>query len=202
MASGAFAVPVLRTERLLLREWREADRGPFAALNADPVTMEHFPAALTRSESDAAVDAFRARWAEHGLGLWATERLDTGDFIGFVGLAVPTFEAWFTPTVEVGWRLAREHWGHGFATEAGRAALGFAFEVLGLDEVVSFTARTNERSWRVMQRLGMREVGAFDHPRVPVGHAVRPHVLYRVTAGQWRARPAQAPAPGLRATRD
>ncbi len=180
-------VPVVRTDRLLLRGWRDQDREPFAALNADPVVMEHFTAPMPRADSDAFVGFMRQRWAEYGYGLWAAERLDTGAFIGFVGLNLATFEAPFTPAVEVGWRLAREHWGHGFATEGGRASLAYAFDAVGVTEVVSFTAVGNERSWRVMDRLGLQRSGTFDHPRVPDGHRVRPHVLYRIDAARWRA---------------
>lgn len=183
--------PALRTQRLLLRAWQEEDRAPFAALNADPVVMEHFPAPLSRAESDQAIDLFVERWRDQGYGLWAAERRDTGEFVGFVGLAWASFEAWFTPAVEVGWRLARRHWGHGFATEGGRAALGYAFDVLGVPQVASFTAVRNVRSWRVMERLAMRRAGEFEHPRVPVGHPARPHVRYQVTAGEWAGeRPA------------
>lgn len=191
-------VPELRTERLLLRGWRAADREPFAALNADPRVMEHFPAALSRERSDAWVDRAEARWAEHGCGLWAVERQDTGAFTGFIGLAPATFAAAFTPAVEVGWRLAAEHWGHGFATEGAEAALGFGFGRLGLDEIVSFTARRNVRSFRVMERLGLVHEPAldFDHPAVPVGHPVRPHVFYRITRPQWTERHGPAVDPG------
>lgn len=181
-------IPRVRTSRLLLREWQEADLEPYAGLNADPEVMAHFPSTLTREQSDAHVGSILARWAEHGYGLWAVERCDTGDFIGFVGLARADFAADFTPAVEVGWRLARAHWGHGFATEAGRASLAHAFGELGVPDVVSFTARTNRPSVRVMQRLGLSFAGEFEHPRVPVGHPVRPHVLYRITAEQWRQR--------------
>ncbi len=180
-------VPVVRTDRLLLRGWRDQDRAPFAALNADPVVMEHFTAPLSREDSDAFVDFMRLKWAEHGYGLWAAERADTAVFIGFIGLHLATFDAEFTPAVEVGWRLARGHWGHGYATEGARASLGYAFDVVRVPEVVSFTAVTNERSWRVMERLGMQRTGTFDHPRVPDGHPVRPHVLYRMDAARWRA---------------
>jgi ribosomal-protein-alanine N-acetyltransferase len=176
----------LRTDRLLLRPWDDADLDPFAALNADPEVMEHFPAPLTREQSDAAVGRFRAAFDEQGWGLWAAERLDTGAFIGFVGLSEPAFDAPFLPGVEVGWRLGREHWGHGFATEGGTAALAFAFDVLGLDEVVSFTTVGNERSRRVMERLGLRHHPDEDfvHPNVPADSPIRHHVLYRITAEQ------------------
>lgn len=167
-----------RTERLRLRQWREEDREPFAALNADPVVMEHFPAPLTRAESDAVVDRHRAS-LEAGLpGVFATEIRASGEFIGFVGLAVPRFEASFTPCVEIGWRLARSAWGQGYATEGARAVLTYAFEELGLTEVVAFTAVGNLRSRAVMERIEMALVEEFDHPNVPEGHPLRRHVLY------------------------
>jgi len=135
----------VRTARLELRQWREDDLALFAALNADPETMRFFPSALTREQSDSLAERARAQIAERGWGLWAVEVFDSDRFIGFVGLAEPRFEAHFTPAVEVGWRLARDAWGRGYATEGGRAALAFAFDELGLDEVVSFTAVVNER---------------------------------------------------------
>jgi RimJ/RimL family protein N-acetyltransferase len=174
-------VTELRTERLLLRQWRESDKAPFVELNADPAVMEHFPSTLSRAESDAFVDRMRDRLDENGWGLWALERLDTGEFIGFTGLVFFADVLPFAPATEVGWRLSRQHWGHGYATEAGRAALDHAFDVLDLDEVVSMTAATNLPSQRVMQRLGMTYDPAddFDHPRAPAGHRTRRHVLYR-----------------------
>ena len=165
----------LWTARLLLRRWREADRAPFAALNADPLVMEHFPAVLTRADSDALVERIEAHFDEHGYGLWAVEA--DGDFVGFTGLAWQVYEAPFTPALEVGWRLARSAWGRGWATEAATAALAVGLE--HVSSVVSTTALTNERSQRVMQRLGMRRELEFDHPRVPEGSPLRPHVLYR-----------------------
>jgi ribosomal-protein-alanine N-acetyltransferase len=179
--------PELRTERLLLRRWRESDRQPFAALNADPAVMEHFPAPLTRAESDAMVDRIEAAFERDGYGLWAVEPLETGRFVGFVGLNRVPYETPFTPAVEVGWRLAREAWGRGYASEAARAALGFAFTALGLDEIVSFTVPANLRSRAVMERIGMtRDVaGDFDHPRIAAGHRLRRHVLYRLSKADW-----------------
>jgi len=177
-------VPTVRTERLVLREWREQDRGPFARMNADPVVMEHLTAPLPRADSDSFVDRMLTHWAERGYGLWAVEV--GGDFAGFVGLSPATFEAPFTPAVEVGWRLDRPFWGSGLASEGARAALAFGFDEVGLDEILSWTAVTNHRSWRVMQRLGMQREGEFEHPGVPVDHPVRPHVLYRITADRWR----------------
>jgi RimJ/RimL family protein N-acetyltransferase len=177
-------VAVLRTERLLLRPWRDADLEPFAALNGEPETMRFFPAPLTPEESGAFAERVRRDLDAQGWGLWAVEVPGVAEFVGFVGLARPSFEAHFTPAVEVGWRLAREHWGQGYATEAARAAVGFGFGELGLDEIVSFTSRLNEPSIRVMKRLGMTHDSAddFDHPRVPEGHPLRPHVLYRLGA--------------------
>lgn len=173
----------LRTTRILLRQWRERDREPFAALNADPEVMEHFPNTLSRAESDNLVDRIMTGLDERGWGLWAVEITATGTFAGFVGLNPTTFDAPFTPAIEIGWRLARTWWGKGLATEAGRAALDHAFGSLALDEVVSFTSITNLRSQRVMQRLGMRHdlAGDFDHPALPEGHRLRRHVLYRIS---------------------
>ena len=165
----------LRTARLLLRRWREGDLAPFSALNADPAVMEHFPSTLTRAQSDAHVERIEAHFDEHGYGLWAVEA--DGAFVGFTGIAWQVYEASFTPALEVGWRLARSAWGHGWATEAATAALAVGLD--HVDSVVSTTALTNVRSQRVMQRLGMRRELEFEHPRVPEGSPVRPHVLYR-----------------------
>jgi RimJ/RimL family protein N-acetyltransferase len=172
----------MRTSRLLLRRWRDDDRLPFAEMNADPAVMEHFPGRLTAAESDALADRIEAGFDERGYGLWAVEVIDGPPFVGFVGLAPVLFEAGFTPAVEVGWRLARPHWGQGYATEAARAALAFGFDDLGLAEIVSFTVPGNVRSRAVMERLGMRHDpgGDFDHPRIPEGHPLRRHVLYRL----------------------
>jgi len=165
-----------------MRSWREDDLAPFAALNADPVVMEHFPSTLTRQESDALVVRITAQLDDLGYGLWALEVRDSGEFVGFTGLALQTFPAHFTPAVEVGWRLKQSAWGHGYATEAALAALDYGFAVAELDEIVSMTAVTNVRSQRVMQRIGMTHNPAddFEHPNVPDGHRVKPHVLYRI----------------------
>jgi RimJ/RimL family protein N-acetyltransferase len=148
--------------------------------------MEHFVSALDRAESDAFADRIDAAFHTLGYGLWAVELPGEAEFIGYVGLALHTFDAHFTPAVEIGWRLARDYWGRGFAAEAARAAVDDGFERVGLDEIVSFTAPANQRSIRVMQRLGMTHDSAddFDHPRVPVGHHLRRHVLYRLTRNQ------------------
>ncbi|MEU4537931.1 GNAT family N-acetyltransferase [Streptosporangium sp. NPDC023825] len=172
----------METERLIMRRWREDDREPFAALNADPEVMEHFPAPLTRPQSDAMVGRIERAFDEHGYGLWALEVRETGRFIGFTGLAWQRFEAPFTPALEVGWRLARHAWGHGYAVEAARRAVAEGFAVAGVNEIVSMTPVRNARSRGVMERLGMARDPAddFDHPAVPEGHPLRSHVLYRL----------------------
>jgi RimJ/RimL family protein N-acetyltransferase len=182
-------IPEARTERLLLRGWRETDLAPFAAMNADPRVAEHLSGVLDREGSDTFVARIIESWAMRGFGQWAVERLDTGAFIGFTGLSSPSFEAPFSPAVEVGWRLAAEAWGHGFATEAAEAVLAYGFETLGLDDIVSFTVPENLRSRAVMERIGMTHDPAddFDHPRFPEGHRLRRHVLYRLGCDMWRA---------------
>lgn len=172
----------IRTERLLLRPWRPEDREPFAAMNADPVVMEHFPAPLTQEESDAFVDRIEAHFAEHGYGLWV---VDDGEFCGFTGLNWATFDAAFNPSLEVGWRLKHAAWGQGYATEAAIASVRRGFEEV--ERITSFTALTNVRSYRVMERIGLRRELEFDHPRVPEGHPIRPHVLYVADRGTWSA---------------
>jgi 3-dehydroquinate dehydratase/shikimate dehydrogenase len=183
----------VRTDRLLLRPWREADREPFAKMNADPAVMEHFPGTLSHVQSDALVDRVLAQWAELGWGLWAVEVPRVAPFIGFVGISRQNAPGW--PVVEVGWRLARSYWGHGYATEGAERALQLGFQTLGLDEIFSFTVPQNARSRAVMERIGLHHdpVDDFDHPRVdPVHypHIVR-HVLYRLTRSEWQARHVQ-----------
>jgi RimJ/RimL family protein N-acetyltransferase len=171
----------LVTGRLILRPWREADFVPYAAINADPRVMEHYPKTLTRAESDAGALRIKARFEEQGWGLWAMELRATGTFVGFTGLQKPPFEAHFTPCVEIGWRVAFAHWGQGLAPEAARAALAYGFEDLGLTEIVAMTATQNLRSMRVMEKIGMTRDPAddFDIPVLPEGHRLRRHVLYR-----------------------
>lgn len=174
----------IRTERLLLRRWREGDRAPFARMNADAEVTRYFPNTLSRDESDAMVDRIERHFEQHGFGLWAVEVVKGPAFIGFVGLAVVDFDVPFAPSVEIGWRLAREFWNAGYATEAASAVLHFGFECLGLEEIVAFTVPSNTRSRAVMERIGMKrdEGGDFENPRVPEGHALRHHVLYRIGA--------------------
>lgn len=179
----------IATGRLRLRQWAESDREPFAAMNGDAEVMRYFPRALSRSESDALAEREDALIAQRGWGLWATEVVDGPPFIGFVGLSNVGFDAHFTPAVEVGWRLARSFWGRGYATEAATAALRFAFDELGLDEVISFTAAINVRSIAVMERLGMTHAARddFNNPRLATG-PLRAHVLYRADRTVWRGR--------------
>lgn len=174
----------LRTDRLVLRRWRDDDRAPFAAMNADPEVMAHFLAPLTTAESDLLVDRIEESFAGLGLGLWAVEVTGGPPFVGFVGLLVPSFSAPFAPAVEVGWRLARSAWGRGYAIEAARASVADGFGRLELDEIVSFTSPRNAASRRVMERLDMQRDPAddFDHPEIPEGHELRRHVLYRLAA--------------------
>ena len=175
--------PELRTERLLLRRWTHSDLEPYAALNADTEVMEHFPSTSSRAQSEADIAIFETRFRELGYGLWAVEIPDVAPCIGFIGLNPVTFDAPFTPAVEVGWRLARAYWGSGYATEGARAALHFGFDAVVLDEIVSFTTPGNVRSWHVMEKIGMTRDPAddFDHPRVDEGHPLRRHVLYRIS---------------------
>lgn len=165
-----------------MRPWRESDREPFAALNADPAVMEHFPSTLTRASSDLLVDRILQRWRAGRPSLWALEVPGDTEFIGFTGLLEPSFEAPFTPCVEVGWRLAVKHWGYGYATEAATAALRHGFGTLGLEQIVSFTTESNVRSRRVMEKLEMTHDPRddFDHPGVDPASPLRRHVLYRV----------------------
>ncbi len=182
----------IETPRLLLRGWRDSDLPSFAAMNADPAVMRHFPATLSRPESDALAQRIRADLDANGWGLWAVEVRGGAEFAGFVGLKRAGFPAPFPDWVEIGWRLAAAQWNRGYATEAARAALDQAFGPVGLQEVVSFTVPANAASRRVMEKLGLRHDPGedFDHPRLPPGHPLRRHVLYRIRAGEWPCRPS------------
>ena len=174
----------IRTDRLLMRRWRDSDREPFAALNGDAETMKFFPETLDRAASDALADRIEARFEQNGYGLWALEIADTGQFIGFTGLNPIPDGVPGGPGTEIGWRLARQAWHHGYATEAAQAAVMVAFDGVGLPEIWSFTSVLNEPSAAVMRRIGMTEVSRFDHPRIPAGHPLRPHVLYHLNRPQ------------------
>ncbi|WP_159347570.1 GNAT family N-acetyltransferase [Roseomonas harenae] len=171
--------------RVILRNWRESDRAPFAAMNADPEVMHHFPAPLSRTESDALMDRFLAHHATYGFGARAVEA--EGELAGLCGLFHVSFEASFTPAVEIAWRFRPDFQGRGLATEAARLALAEGFGALGLDRIVAFTAPVNERSWRMMERLGMRRAGCFGHPRLPPDHRLHRHVWYSLERADWLA---------------
>jgi RimJ/RimL family protein N-acetyltransferase len=186
------------TQRLRLRQWRESDREPYAALNADPAVMRFFAGTQSREASDRSIDTWRTELNERGWSNWAVETLESGAFVGFIGLSVPKRALPFVPCVEVGYRLAKEHWGNGFATEGAKAALDVAFTRLALDEVVSFTALLNLPSRAVMERIGMTNANEdFDHPALPEGSELRRHCLYRISREAWHRDDAN---PALRQT--
>lgn len=174
----------LTTERLILRQWKASDWAPFAEINRDPKVREFFPSILSREESNASVEKFSQSIDGKGWGFWAVSCPEVSDFIGMIGIEQVDFLAPFTPAVEIGWRLAFPFWGKGYAVEGARAALSFAFSKLQLPEIVSFTAEKNYRSRRVMEKLGMTHTCAddFNHPRLPAGHPLEKHVLYRIQA--------------------
>ena len=178
------------TDRLVLRSWHEKDTEPFAALNSDPEVMEFFPALVGKHKSMEFMERCNSHLKEHGFTLWAVEIRENGPLIGMVGLAHVEFQAPFSPAVEIGWRLARQHWGQGYATEAAQASLQFGFDRIGLDEIVAMTVPDNARSRAVMERLGMvyHPEADFDHPKIPDGHALKRHVLYRIKRDDWIAK--------------
>ncbi|VVE13448.1 GCN5 family acetyltransferase [Pandoraea aquatica] len=180
--------PTITTGRTILRQWRTSDLPLFAALNADREVMRHFPTTLDRAQSDAVALRLAQHLDTHGYGPWALEIPGVTPFAGFVGLMRVGFDAPFVPAVEIGWRLARAWWSKGYATEAADAAARYAFETLGMDDLVSFTVPANVRSRAVMQRIGMRHCPDEDflHPLIPPGHRLRRHVLYRLDAADWR----------------
>jgi len=171
----------IETPRLILRHWQESDHEPFVQLNMDKDVMEFFPSIRTREETLLQIQRIIARIDESGYGFFAVERKDNHQFIGFTGLTHPGFESYFTPCVEIGWRLSKENWGQGFATEAAKACLEFGFEKLQLEEIYSFTSILNTRSEQVMKKIGMIKIGLFDHPSMEDGNALKQHVLYKIT---------------------
>ena len=181
---------ILKTKRLFLRPWKETDLEPFAALNADPKVMEYFPSTLSRDESDSLAKRIQSKFEKNGYGMWAVAIPGVADFIGFIGLNnedKSTFPAHFTPAVEIGWRLASDYWGKGYATEGAKAVLAYGFESLNLEEIVSFTTVQNMRSRRIMEKIGMHHnpKDDFDHPKLAEGHPLRRHVLYRLKQKEW-----------------
>jgi RimJ/RimL family protein N-acetyltransferase len=182
----------LVTQHLCLRPWRAADRAPFAAINAEPA-VQRYLSPSNRARSDAWLDEIDRQFAAEAWGFWAVEERATETLIGLCGLAPVPWDAFFTPAVEIGWRLSTPWQGRGLAREAAAAVLDFAFGRLGLERVVAFTVPANTASWGLMERLGMRRLGAFDHPDLPDGDPLRPHIAYEITAQSWRdalARPA------------
>ena len=178
----------VRTKRLILRPWQESDLEPFSQLNADPRVREYFPGLLSCEESNASVKLMSNHIEKCGWGFWAASLIKTGEFIGMIGLEDVYFTAHFTPAVEIGWRLAFDYWGKGYATEGAQAALEYGFNHLKLDEIVSFTTLKNMRSRHVMEKIGMNHnpKDDFDHPKLPENHRLRRHVLYRLKAEQWQ----------------
>lgn len=178
----------IKTERLVLRPWREDDLGPFAQLNADPRVMECFPLVKTLEQTREEFDLIRKGFEPNGWGFWAASLIEGDQFIGFIGLKNVGFTTSFTPAVEIAWRLAYEYWGHGYATEGAKAALEYGFESLNLNEIVSFSPTQNKRSANVMEKIGMTHYPEedFDHPRLPKGHRLSRHVLYRIKRDEWR----------------
>jgi RimJ/RimL family protein N-acetyltransferase len=181
------APTMIKTERLILREWRDEDLPLIAAINGDRLAMRHFVKPMTREESDASIARYRKSQAENGFCMWAVEAPGVAPIVGVLGLARTGFEPPLETGVEIGWRLAPAHWGKGYATEGAKAALSFGFEQIGLTEILSMTTLVNEASWRVMERIGMRRDKAsdFNHPRVPDNHPLKRHILYRLTRSDW-----------------
>ena len=179
---------VCETPRLILRQWQESDHEPYIAMNIDEEVMRYFPALQTREKTLAQIERFQKFIDENGYGFFAAERIYTGEFIGFIGLAKPNFESFFTPCVEIGWRLAQAHWHQGYATEGAKACLDFGFSTLGLDKIYSFTSILNTPSMNVMKRIGMTEAGRFEHPNIAEGDRIRPHVLYKIEGSDGKNR--------------
>jgi RimJ/RimL family protein N-acetyltransferase len=174
----------IETPRLILRQWQKSDQEPYINLNADPEVMEYFPSIKTPPETLAQIDRLSTYIDKNGFGFWAVERKDNHQFIGFTGICEPGFEAHFTPCIEIGWRLSKENWRQGFATEAALACLDFGFDKLSISEIYSFTAIHNKRSEKVMQRIGMSKAGEFDHPLIAGEHWLKRHVVYKISSSK------------------
>jgi ribosomal-protein-alanine N-acetyltransferase len=172
---------IITTPRLILRHWMDGDTGPFIKMNMDEDVMRYFPAIQTEEETLAQIARIKQHFVDFGYGLYAVERLDNGQFVGFTGFAHPRFESFFTPCIEIGWRLSKANWGHGFATEVALACIQYGFKNLGFSEIVSFTATINLPSINVMKKAGLNKTAEFEHPMVPDGHILKTHVLYKTT---------------------
>lgn len=173
---------VITTPRLIIRHWKDEDTEPFVQMNMDAEVMRYFPSTLTPDETMAQIARIKQHFTGYGYGLYALERTDTAQFIGFTGFAHPGFESYFTPCVEIGWRLGKEHWGQGFATEAAIACIQHGFNTLGFKDIFSWTATINKPSYKVMEKAGLKHIGGFEHPLLPDGHILKPHVLYKISA--------------------
>lgn len=171
---------IIQTERLGLRDWKASDKEPFIAMNQDPEVMEFFPSLKTAEETISLIDRLQKHIAERAYGFFAVDRLDTGEFIGFIGIVYQTFESHFTPCIEIGWRLQRAHWFNGFATEGAKACIKYAFETLNAEEVYSFTTVLNSKSEKVMRKIGMKKIGEFDHPQLAADDPLLRHILYQI----------------------
>ncbi|WBW97813.1 GNAT family N-acetyltransferase [Oceanirhabdus sp. W0125-5] len=171
---------IIKTNRLGLRKWNPEDLIPFTEMNSDPKVMEFFTNTLTKEESYAFANRVISHFDSHGFGLYAVDVLSSGEFIGYIGLSIPKFEAYFTPCVEIGWRIAHKYWGKGYAPEGAKACIKYAFETLNISEIVSFTASINKRSIRVMEKIGMDYCGTFKHPKVDINSPLYEHVLYKI----------------------
>lgn len=171
---------IFESDRLGFRRWLDRDTEPYVDMCSDRVVMEYFPETHSRERSLAFIQKVGEYFDEHGFGLWAVEEKQSLQFAGFIGFSKVVFESFFTPCIEIGWRLRKEFWGQGYATEGAKACLAYGFSALGFDAIHSFTALSNKRSERVMQKIGMKHIGTFDHPNVADGHVLRPHVLYRI----------------------
>ena len=172
---------IISTERLCLRKWIDSDNEPFIKMNSDPEVMEYFPQSSTRAETLAMINRINLAFDKNDFGLWAVENKITKEFLGFTGFMIPQFESFFTPCVEIGWRFKKESWGQGFATEAAKACLDYGFNKLGFNKIVSFTSSLNLKSEKVMQRIGMRYVADFYHPKIEKENKLCRHVLYEIT---------------------
>lgn len=168
------------SERLGFRRWKDEDKPAFAKMNCNKEVMRYFPKALTRDESDSFINKINKQFIEYGYGLWAVEIKSSKTFIGFIGFYTAAFEAYFTPCIEIGWRLDNEFWNRGYATEGAKACLEYGFNQLGMQEIYSFTAQINKPSINVMKKIGMVQVDSFEHPRIETNHPLRPHVLFKI----------------------
>ncbi len=170
-----------RTERLILRDWKDEDLAPFTEMNSDPAVMKYFPSILTPEKSREFFERIKTRIEENGYGLFAAELAETNELIGFTGFSSPKFESWFTPCIEIGWRLRKKFWGKGLAPEGATACLGLGFNIFGFADIVSFTSEINAPSIRVMEKIGLSRIGGFDHPDIAEGSALKKHALYKIS---------------------